>query len=82
LSRRQLERRFQEALKRSPKDEITSVQLQKVKQLLRETDLKLDSIANSAGYSYKERLCAVFKRETGKTPNEYRMEEIQTPTKR
>lgn len=82
LSRRQLERRFQEALKRSPKDEITSVQLQKVKQLLRETDLKLDSIANLAGYSYKERLCAVFKRETGKTPNEYRMEEIQTPTKK
>ena len=72
LSRRQLERRFQESLNRSPKDEITLVQIQKVKQLLRETDLTLDSIAALAGYSYKERLCAVFKRETGLTPTEYR----------
>jgi LacI family transcriptional regulator len=72
LSRRQLERRFQESLNRSPKDEITLVQIQKVKQLLRETDMTLDSIAALAGYSYKERLCAVFKREAGMTPTEYR----------
>lgn len=72
LSRRQLERRFQESLNRSPKEEITLVQIQKVKQLLRETDMTLDSIAALAGYSYKERLCAVFKREAGITPTEYR----------
>ena len=72
LSRRQLERRFQEALHRSPKDEITAVQIQKVRQLLRETTLTLDAIATLAGYSCKERLCAVFKREAGMTPTEYR----------
>lgn len=75
LSRRQLERRFRDALSRSPKDEITQVQMGKVKQLLRETDLSLDSIASLAGYSYKERLCAVFKREEGITPTEYRTSE-------
>lgn len=72
LSRRQLERRFQESIHRSPKDEITLVQMHKVKQLLKETDLTLDSIASLAGYSYKERLCAVFKREIGMTPTEFR----------
>ena len=72
LSRRQLERRFRAQFDRTLHAEITSVQLGKVKQLLRETTMTLEQITPLAGYSHKERLSAVFKRETGQTPGEYR----------
>jgi LacI family transcriptional regulator len=72
LSRRQLERRFREELGRTPHEQITSTQIDRVKQLLRETDMTLEQITPIAGYSHKERLSAVFKRETGGTPGEYR----------
>lgn len=73
LSRRQLERRFRRELNRTPHEEITAVQIAKVKQLLLETSMTLEQIAPFAGYSHKERLSAVFKREIGETPGEYRM---------
>lgn len=72
LSRRQLERRFRNELNRTPHQEITSVQVAKVRQLLRETDMTLEQIAPLAGYGHKESLSAIFKRETGETPGEYR----------
>ncbi len=72
LSRRQLERRFRQVLGRSPHDEITAVQVQRVKQLLTETELTLEAMAPLAGYAHKESLSAVFKRETGETPGAYR----------
>lgn len=72
LSRRQLERRFRLALNRTPHEEITAAQVTRVKQLLTDTDLSLEQLAPLAGYDYKERLSAVFKRETGETPGQYR----------
>lgn len=72
LSRRQLERRFRRELNRSPHEEITAAQIAKVKQLLSETQMTLEQIAPLAGYSHKERLSAVFKRETGETPGSFR----------
>lgn len=72
LSRRQLERRFRDSLGRSPKEEITATQIAKVQQLLRETQMTLESIAPVTGYSHPQRLCSVFKRETGMTPTQYR----------
>jgi LacI family transcriptional regulator len=72
LSRRQLERRFREKLGRTPHEQITAIQVDRVKQLLRETDMTLENIALKAGYGHKESLSAVFKRETGQTPGEYR----------
>lgn len=78
ISRRQLERRFQEALGRTPHEEITSAQIERVKQLLIETDLTLERIAPLAGYSHKERLAAVFKRECGETPGAYRQRMVQS----
>lgn len=74
LSRRQLERRFRAELDRTIHDEITASQLARVKLLLSETTMTLEQITPLAGYSHKERLSAVFKRETGKTPGEYRRE--------
>ena len=72
LSRRHLERRFRSELNRTPHEEITATQVARVKQLLRETAMTLEQITPLAGYSHKERLSAVFKRETGETPGEYR----------
>ncbi len=74
LSRRQLERRFRQTLGRTPLDEITMVQINRVKQLLSETDMTLQQIAELAGYSHKERLSTVFKRVTSQTPGVYRRE--------
>jgi LacI family transcriptional regulator len=72
LSRTILERRFRKYLGRSPQAEIRAVQLKRVKQLLGETDLRLEQIAELAGYEHPEYLSVVFKRETGLTPGKYR----------
>lgn len=72
LSRRQLERRFRDTLGRSPKQEITAVRLNRAQQLLRETNLTLEAIAELTGFRHKESLCSLFKRETGTTPGQYR----------
>ena len=72
LSRRQLERRFRAELDRTPHKEITAAQVNRVKQLLRETNMTLEKIATLTGYSHKESLSAVFRREVGRTPGDYR----------
>ena len=72
LSRRQLERRFREKLGCTPHEQIAAIQIDRVKQLLIETDMTLEQIAPKAGYSHKESLSAVFKRETGQSPGVYR----------
>ncbi|WP_404308866.1 AraC family transcriptional regulator [Neorhodopirellula lusitana] len=72
LSRRALERRFRQELDRTPHQELMNVQVARVKQLLKETSLKLEQVSRMAGYSHPERLGVVFKRETGMTPGEYR----------
>ncbi len=75
LSRRQLERRFRAELDRTPHAELMQAQLARVKQLLKDTTLRLEDISRIAGYSHKERLGVVFKRETGLTPGEYRRQQ-------
>lgn len=72
LSRTILERRFRKYLGRSPQAEIRFVQLKRAKQLLAETDLRLERIAELAGYEHPEYLSVVFKRETGQTPGQFR----------
>jgi LacI family transcriptional regulator len=74
LSRSTLERRFARYIGRAPKAEITRVQIERVKQLLRSTPFPLVQIADLTGYAHHESMCTIFKRETGKTPGEYRRE--------
>ena len=71
LPRRRLERRFRTELNRTP-HEVTATQVAKVKQLLLEPEMTLEQIAPLAGYRHKERLSAVFRREVGEAPGEYR----------
>jgi LacI family transcriptional regulator len=72
LSRRVLESRFQKLLGRTPHEEITRVQVERVKELLSETDLSLSAIAHRAGYRHVEYMSVAFKRETGQPPSTYR----------
>ncbi|HEY1065555.1 MAG TPA: DNA-binding transcriptional regulator [Pirellulales bacterium] len=79
LSRSVLERRFRQKLGRSPRAEIRNVQLKRVKQLLSETDLSLERIADVAGFEHAEYLSVVFKRETGETPGGFRKRNAPAP---
>jgi len=71
-SRRLLEGRFRKLLGRTPHEEILRVQVQRVKQLLTETDLTLDAIAERTGFSHTEYLSVVFRREVGTPPGRFR----------
>ena len=72
LSRKVLEARFKRLLSHTVHDEILRVRLDRVKQLLADTDLKLAEIANRAGFEHTEYLSVAFKRETGSTPGNFR----------
>jgi LacI family transcriptional regulator len=82
LSRTALERHFRRYLGRSPQAEIRVIQLKRVKQLLAETDLKMERIAELAGFEHPEYLSVVFKRELGRTPGQFRREARASTSKR
>lgn len=71
-SRRLMEKRFKKLLGRTPHEEILRVQLDRVKELLTQTDLPLEEIAQRAGFSHVEYLSVAFKREVGMPPSKYR----------
>lgn len=72
LSRSVLERRFLQLLGRTPKAEILRVQLERVKQLLAETDYSLARVAAMTGFVHPEYLSVVFRNKMGQTPGQYR----------
>jgi LacI family transcriptional regulator len=74
LSRRILERRFRKVTGRTPHQEILRLRLERVKQLLGETELPLERIAGLAGFAHPEYMNVAFKRELGTTPGKYRAE--------
>lgn len=72
ISRSGLERRFRKYLGKSPQVEIRNVQIQKIKQLLLETNYTLAHIASLTGFEHPEYMSVVFKKITGLTLNQYR----------
>jgi LacI family transcriptional regulator len=72
LSRRTLDRRVRALLGRSPKDEITRVQLETAKTLLAETDLPVVAIAERCGFSQPRYFSQVFHAKVGTPPASYR----------
>ncbi|NLS96457.1 MAG: substrate-binding domain-containing protein [Planctomycetaceae bacterium] len=72
LSSSTLRRRFSEAMKRSPREELIRIQLQCVEELLRDTDLPMGRIAELAGFRYPECMMKLFRRKTGMTPGQLR----------
>jgi LacI family transcriptional regulator len=72
ISRSTLEHRFAEILGRSPKAEIMRVRLQRVRQLLIDTDWTLPEIATRVGIKHAEYLSIMFKSKFGQPPGEFR----------
>jgi LacI family transcriptional regulator len=72
LSHKALERRFLKLLGHTLKAEILRVQLDRVKQLLVETEFSQKQIAARAGFKHTEYLSVIFKEKTGQTPGQYR----------
>lgn len=72
LSRRVLESRFQRILGRTPHQEITRIRVDRIKQLLAESDLSLAAIAQRTGFQHDEYMSVVFKKQVGEPPSKYR----------
>jgi LacI family transcriptional regulator len=71
-SRTLLESRFKRLIGRTPHEEILRVRLNRVKELLVETDLSLDEIAERTGFNHVEYLSVAFRREIGIPPSQFR----------
>jgi LacI family transcriptional regulator len=72
ISRRTLEKRFRNALGRTPRQEIERVGVHRASRLLAETDLSIKQIALDAGFPSAVRFGITFHRATGLTPTGYR----------
>lgn len=72
VSRRVLERRFLQSLGRTPHKELLRVRLQRVRELLTETDLNLSVIAERSGFRHVEYLTVAFKHQMGLAPSRFR----------
>lgn len=51
---------------------LQELRIQKAKDLLRKSEVKINSVAVQTGYSDISYFISVFKKKTGVTPNEYR----------
>lgn len=72
LSRRVLEKRFQESIGRTPHQEIIRRRFDQVRRLLIETDLTLHQIASRTGFRNEEYLSVAFRKVAGMSPGQYR----------
>jgi LacI family transcriptional regulator len=72
VGRRDLERKFRAALDRSVLDEVRTARVDRVRQLLADTELSMAAIAQRAGFSGSRRMAVVFRESTGATPRQYR----------
>ena len=71
-SRRQADNRFRRATGRSILEEIHAVQLERAKQLLRDTSVQMKAISDFCGFTNPNSLRKFFKKETGTTLSEWR----------
>ena len=76
VSRRSLYAKFKARLGRSVHDEIVRVRLGRLLTLLSDTNLPISRIAEIMGFPGPDKLYCFFRRETGKTPSQYRKENL------
>ncbi len=72
LSRSTLEPRIKAVLGRTISQEIRYRQIERVKELLRTTDMPLKQIAARTGFRYPEYMMRAFRQATGMTPKQFR----------
>ena len=71
MSRRPLEIAFKREVGRTINHEITRIRLDKVKELLRRSDLSVTGIAAATGFTRPNHLHRVFRADTGISPREF-----------
>jgi LacI family transcriptional regulator len=74
LSRRVMESRYRKATGRTPHQDLLRFRIDRVQQLLAETDHSLERIATLAGFNHPEYMSVAFRRETGTTPGKFRLQ--------
>ncbi|MDF7825317.1 substrate-binding domain-containing protein [Pontiellaceae bacterium B12227] len=72
VGRRTLENRFRALLQISVHDTIRRERVKRACRLLKETDMLVEDLSESCGYTTRERFNQAFKQETGITPSNYR----------
>jgi LacI family transcriptional regulator len=72
MSRRSLERRFRTAVGRSVATEVRRAHLERAKQLLTNTTLSIDEVAQASGFTNVTLLGVVFRRYVGESPSAFR----------
>ncbi len=72
LSRRVFENRFHKATGQTPHEAILAQRLRRVEQLLRESDLSLEAIADKTGFEHPEYMNVVFRKHYKLPPGRYR----------
>ena len=72
ISRRTLEQRFREKVKRSPAEEIRRVRFEHVSRLLLDTDKSIATIAHESGFASGAGLSQAFQKQFEITPGQFR----------
>lgn len=67
-----LSRLFMKEMSRSFVDYLTSYRMERAKNLLQDTNMKINTICVQVGYQDAKYFCTLFKKITGVTPNQYR----------
>ena len=72
MARTALERRFKVVLGTTPHAHLRKLRMERVRELLGSTSLPVGEIAAATGFENPEYLSAMFRRECGESPREYR----------
>lgn len=72
MARTALERRFKTALGTSPHAHLRKLRVERVQELLSSTSLPVGEIAAATGFEHPEYLSAMFRRECGMSPRDFR----------
>ncbi|MBY9081173.1 response regulator [Paenibacillus sp. HN-1] len=75
LSRENVSRKFKQVTGENLSDYLTSLRIEKAKELLQNSDLRMSRIAELVGYEDEKYFSRVFKKATGQTPREFRKQE-------
>lgn len=73
LSWRSMERRFHEVRGGTIAGEIRRLRVERAKRLLSETEMLVKQVAEACGFADTRRLCEVFAKDVGESPERYRL---------
>jgi AraC-like DNA-binding protein len=72
MSRRGMHKAFLEHLGRTPGQELQRVRIERAKKFLSESNHKIETVADMAGYQSTNSFCIAFKRVTGMSAKQFR----------